>query len=386
MEVDLRLDMKEHVALDVAWAVSRAKAMEMVMESIMAGVLDTQEATAIAMKRITEEAVEEAMEWITGEATEEATAGHDGCGCRLDSRKYRISQNVSTNGPETSPKDSRTRENDATVDQGATEDDVTTDPGASEDITTDPGTTEDYVTTDPGASEDYVITDPGTTEDDVTTDLGTTEDYVTKHPGTTEDYVTTDPGTTEDAPAPRQARPVPSLVTGLTTPPVEKEGQGLGHCDSDYVTTDPGTTEDDVTTDLGTTEDYVTKHPGNTEDYVTIHPGTTADDATKPDDTHPQGTALVTAVKPTCLLTTTGIILISLAATAVSAAVFVGLGFVVEGCAQALPTPRPKDLVHRVQPAAHSANGTEHLCGLASEQTVGFISVAVGNEERKVQT
>ncbi|XP_045246362.2 protein PBMUCL2-like [Macaca fascicularis] len=81
-----------------------------------------------------------------------------------------LSQSISTKHPETSPKDSRIRENDVTADGRTTEDH----------ITADPGTTEDSVTADPGTTEDSVTADPGTTEHSVTAGSWTTEDEITK--------------------------------------------------------------------------------------------------------------------------------------------------------------------------------------------------------------
>ncbi|XP_037591334.1 protein PBMUCL2-like isoform X2 [Cebus imitator] len=106
-------------------------------------------------------------------------------------RRYGIvglSQSISTKHPETSPKDSRARENYITADGRTAEDHITADGRTAEDhITADPGTTEDPITADPGTTEDSVTADPGTTEDSVTADLGTTENYVTAGCWTTED-------------------------------------------------------------------------------------------------------------------------------------------------------------------------------------------------------
>ena len=110
-----------------------------------------------------------------------------------------------------------------------------------------------------------------------------TEDYITPDPVTTEDYTTPDPGITED-----YTTPDPGITENYTTP-------------------DPRITEDYITPDLGTTEDYTTKHP----------------------DTQLEGTDSVTAAKPPGPLTPSKIILISLAATTVTVALFVGFGFLV---------------------------------------------------------
>ena len=86
----------------------------------------------------------------------------------------------------------------------------------------------------------------------------------------------------------------------------------------DYTTPDPGITEDYTTPDPGITEDYITPDLGTTEDYTTKHP-----------DTQLEGTDSVTAAKPPGPLTPSKIILISLAATTVTVALFVGFGFLV---------------------------------------------------------
>uniref|UniRef100_UPI0023DD0400 protein PBMUCL2-like n=1 Tax=Callithrix jacchus TaxID=9483 RepID=UPI0023DD0400 len=113
-------------------------------------------------------------------------------------RRYGIglSQSISTKYPETSPKDSRTRENYITADGRTAKDHITADPGTTEDsVTADPWTTKDSVTADPGTTEDHITADPGTTEDHVTADPWTTEDSITADPGTTEDSIIADPGT-----------------------------------------------------------------------------------------------------------------------------------------------------------------------------------------------
>ncbi|XP_023050175.1 protein PBMUCL2-like [Piliocolobus tephrosceles] len=103
-----------------------------------------------------------------------------------------------------------------------------------------------------------------------------------------------------------------------------------GRTTEDHITADPGTTKDSVTADPGTTEDSVTAGPGTTEDSVTAGSWTTEDEITKHGDIHLLRTTSVTAVKPTRLLTPMGIILISLTATTVTVALFVGLGFIVQ--------------------------------------------------------
>ena len=85
-----------------------------------------------------------------------------------------------------------------------------------------------------------------------------------------------------------------------------------------YVTPDPGTTEKYTTADPRITENYTTPDPGPTDDYTTKHP-----------DTQLEETDSVTAAKPPGPLTPSKIILISLAATAVTVALFAGFGFLV---------------------------------------------------------
>ena len=63
------------------------------------------------------------------------------------------------------------------------------------------------------------------------------------------------------------------------------------------------------------------------ENYITPDPGTTGDYTTKHPDPQLEGTDSVTAAKPPRLLTPSRIILTSLAATAVTVALFVGFGF-----------------------------------------------------------
>ena len=97
----------------------------------------------------------------------------------------------------------------------------------------------------------------------------------------------------------------------------------------DYTTPGLGITENYITPDPRTTEKYTTADPRITEHYTTPDPGTTGDYTTKHPDPQLEGTDSVTAAKPPRLLTPSRIILTSLAATAVTVALFVGFGFLV---------------------------------------------------------
>ncbi|XDA87120.1 hypothetical protein R6Z07F_016829 [Ovis aries] len=197
------------------------------------------------------------------------------------------------------------------------EDHATPDLGIMEDYTTqDPGTTEDYTTPDLEITEDHTTPDPGTMEDHTTPDLGIMEDYTTPDMGITEDHTTPDLGITED-----YTTPDPEPMEDYTTP-------GLGTME-DYTTPDLGITENYITPDPGTTEKYTTADPRITEHYTTPDPGTTEDYTTEHPDTQLEGTDSVTAARPPVLLPPSRIILISLAATAVTVALFVGFGFLV---------------------------------------------------------